>query len=440
MSPKADSRVPTVYVAMSADIIHPGHINILRVARELGEVTVGLLTDAAIASYKRLPYMSYEQRLEVIKELSGVEQVVPQETLDYVPNLRRLRPDFVVHGSDWQTGVQRGTRERVIETLAEWGGQLVEPEYTPGISSTQLNAAVKEIGTTPEIRLRRFRRLLEAKPIVRVLEAHNGLTGLLGERVAFEHEGMTREFDATWVSSLTDSTAKGRPDIEYVDLTSRLSTIEEILEVTTKPMILDGDTGGIAEHFVFQVRTLERLGVSAVIIEDKVGLKKNSLFGTTVAQEQDDPARFAEKIRAGKEAQVTDDFAVVARVESLILGRGVEDAVARAETYVEAGADCVMPHAKERDPVELYAFVDAYRSRGLDAPLIAVPSAYPQVTEEELAEHGFQIVIYANHLLRAAYPAMRRAAEAILESGRALEADELCMPIGEILTLIPGGD
>jgi phosphoenolpyruvate phosphomutase len=428
-----------VYVAMSADIVHPGHINVLRVARELGSVTVGLLTDEAIASYKRLPHMSYEQRLAVISELSGVDRVVPQETLDYVPNLRRLRPDYVVHGTDWRTGVQQATRQRVIEALAEWGGELVEPEYTHGISSTQLNAAVKEIGTTPEIRLRRFRRLLAAKPILRVLEAHNGLTGLIGESAFVDDDGQRRDFDAIWVSSLTDSTAKGRPDIEYVDLTSRLSTIDEILEVTTKPMILDGDTGGIPEHFVFQVRTLERLGVSAVVIEDKVGLKKNSLFGTEVEQEQDDPARFAEKLRAGKEAQVGDDFAVIARIESMILGKGVEDALRRAELYVEAGADCVMPHHKEPDPAQLFEFAGAYRARALEAPLVAVPSAYPQVTEGELLEHGFQIVIYANQLLRAAYPAMRETAETILRHGRALEADELCMPIRDVLTLIPGG-
>ena len=433
------TRRPTVYVAMSADILHPGHINVLRVARELGEVTIGLLTDAAIASYKRLPYMSYEQRLGVISELSGVARVVPQETLDYVPNLRKLRPDYVVHGTDWRTGVQAATRQRVIETLAEWGGQLVEPEYTPGISSTQLTTAVSEIGTTPEIRLQRFRRLLAAKPLVRVLEAHNGLTGLIAEQTTVEQNGRMEEFDAVWVSSLTDSTAKGRPDIEYVDLTSRLRTIEEILEVTTKPMILDGDTGGISEHFVFQVRTLERLGVSAVIIEDKIGPKRNSLLGMTVEQVQDDPSHFAEKIRAGKEAQVTDDFAIVARIESMILGAGVDDALRRAEAYVEAGADCVMPHSREAKATDLFAFAEAYRARGLEAPLVAVPSAYPQVAEAELVERGFRIVIYANHLLRAAYPAMHRTAEAILRHGRALEAEEHCLPIDDVLSLVPGG-
>ncbi len=431
--------MPTVYVAMSADLIHPGHINVINVAQELGEVTLGLLTDEAIASYKRLPTMSYEQRLAVVGQLRGVAEIVPQETLDYVPNLQRLRPDFVVHGDDWRTGPQQRVRQRVIEALQEWGGELVEPSYTSGISSTQLNEAVREIGTTPEIRLKRFRRLLSAKPTVRVIEAHNGLTGLIAEHTSVMRDGVNEEFDAMWISSLTDSTAKGRPDIEYVDVTSRAATIEQILEVTTKPLILDGDTGGVTEHFIFQVRTLERLGVSAVIIEDKVGLKKNSLFGADADQTQDEPLNFAEKIRAGKGAQVTEDFSIIARIESMILGKSVEDALERAQIYIEAGADCVMPHHKDRDPSKLYEFAEAFRALGSPVPLVAVPSAYSQVTEEELREHGFQIIIYANHLLRSAYPAMTRTAREILENHRALEAEEHCMSIKEILTLIPGG-
>ncbi|RLE23406.1 MAG: phosphoenolpyruvate mutase [Actinobacteria bacterium] len=431
--------MPTVYVAMSADLIHPGHINIISVARTLGDVTIGLLTDEAIASYKRLPHMSYDERFTVVSELNGVSQVVPQETLDYVPNLRRLRPDFVVHGDDWQTGAQQRTRQRVVDVLSEWGGELIEPEYTPGISSTRLNHAVRDVGTTPEIRLRRLRRLLAAKPMVRVIEAHNGLTGLIAEHTEIDRDGVREAFDAMWISSLTDSTAKGRPDIEYVDITSRTTTIQEILEVTTKPIILDGDTGGIAEHFVLQVKTLERLGVSAVIIEDKVGLKKNSLFGTEADQTQDDPLHFAEKIKAGKAAQITADFAVIARIESMILGKDVDDAINRAKIYVEAGADCVMAHSKDRDPSKLFAFAEAFRAMGAPVPLIAVPSAYPQVTEAELISHGFQIVIYANQMLRSAYPAMTRTARSILEHRRALEADDECMPIKEILTLIPGG-
>lgn len=429
----------TVYVAMSADLIHPGHINILNAAEQLGSVTVGLLTDDAIASYKRLPHMTYAQRESVVANLRAVDRVVPQETLDYVPNLQRLRPDYVVHGSDWQTGVQEKTRQRVVDALKEWGGELVEPDYTEGISSTKLNLAIKEIGTTPNARLKRLNRLLAAKETVRVIEAHNGLTGLIAEHTSVSSGDQLREFDAIWISSLTDSTAKGRPDIEYVDITSRSSTIEEILEVTTKPIILDADTGGIVEHFVLHIRTLERLGVSAAIIEDKIGLKKNSLFGADAGQVQDDPQRFAEKIRAGKQAQITDDFSVIARVESMILGKGVDDALARAELYVEAGADAVMPHFKDPDPSELFTFAERFRALDAHVPLIAVPSAYSQVTEEELRQHGFQVVIYANQLLRAAYPAMLETAESILTHQRSLEASKSLMSIKEILTLIPGG-
>ena len=429
----------TVYVAMSADLIHPGHMNIIQRARQHGEVTVGLLTDAAIAAYKRLPFLTYEQRKAVVEQIKGVARVVPQTTLDYVPNLKRIRPAYVVHGDDWKTGVQREIRRRVIEALAEWGGQLIEPAYTPGISSTQLNAGLRELGTTPEIRMRRLRRLLFAKPLVRVLEAHNGLTGLIVENSRIERDGTQEEFDAIWVSSLTDSTAKGRPDIEYVDLTSRTATLQEILEVTTKPIIFDGDTGGIAEHFVFNVKTLERLGISAVIIEDKMGLKKNSLLGTDVEQVQADKDAFAAKIKAGKSAEVTEEFMIIARIESLILGKGVNDALERARTYIDAGADGVVIHSREPDPAEVFAFCEQYGKFQNKVPLVVIPTTYNQVTEQELINAGANVVIYADHLLRSAYPAMVEAAETILRHGRSLEASQRCMPIKDILTLIPGG-
>jgi phosphoenolpyruvate phosphomutase / 2-hydroxyethylphosphonate cytidylyltransferase len=433
------ARARTVYVGMSADLIHPGHLNILNTARELGEVTVGLLTDQAIASYKRLPFLSYEQRKVIVENIRGVKQVIPQETLDYVPNLQKLRPDYVVHGDDWRTGVQKEVRARVIELLGQWGGRLVEPQYTAGISSTQLNRAAREIGTTPEIRLRRLRRLLHAKPLVRLLEAHSGLTGLIVENVSVRQNDVPLEFDAMWLSSLTDSTAKGKPDIECIDLTSRMTTINDILEITTKPVIFDGDTGGIPEHFVYTVKTLERLGVSAVIIEDKVGLKKNSLFGTEVAQTQADVAEFCHKIEAGKRAQVTDDFMVIARIESLVLGKGMADTLARARAYIAAGADGIMVSSKEKTASEILAFCHEYSDLDNRVPLVVVPSTYSGVTEEQLANAGVRVVIYANHLLRAAYPSMLRAAKSILESGRALEAEEFCMPIADVLQLIPGG-
>lgn len=428
-----------VYVAMSADLIHPGHMNIIEKGRELGEVTIGLLTDAAIASYKRLPFLDYEQRKTVIENIKGVKQVIAQETHDYVPNLRKLKPDYVVHGDDWRTGVQKPMRDRVIETLQEWGGQLIEPTYTPGISSTQLIHANRELGTTPDIRRRRLRRLIDAKPIVRVLEAHNGLTGLIVENTSVTVDNKRREFDAMWVSSLTDSTAKGKPDIELVDVTSRLETINQILEVTTKPIILDGDTGGMPEHFVYLVRTIERLGVSAVIIEDKIGLKKNSLFGTDVPQTQAPVDQFCLKIQAGKSAQITSDFMVIARIESLILEAGVDDAIHRAKRYIEAGADGIMIHSKQKSPDEILEFLRRYAEFKTRVPVVAVPSTYNTITEDELSNAGVDVVIHANHLLRSAYPAMVDTAASILTHGRSHEASDKCLPIAEILQLIPGG-
>jgi phosphoenolpyruvate phosphomutase len=423
---------------MSADLIHPGHLNIIKEAGKLGDVIVGLLTDKAIASYKRLPTLKYEQRKIIIENIKGVSEVVPQNELDYTKNLRKYKPDFVVHGDDWKEGVQSQTRQKVIDTLAEWGGKLHEVPYTKGISSTQLNKAVKEIGTTPEIRMEKLRRLIDAKPIVRVIEAHNGLTGLIVENISVEQNGTKKEFDAMWLSSLTDSTAKGKPDIEAVDVTSRLHGLNDILEVTTKPIIYDGDTGGIPEHFVFTVRTLERLGVSAIIIEDKTGLKKNSLFGTEVAQTQDTIENFCHKISMGKKAQVTKSFMIIARIESLILKQGVDDAITRAKAYIEAGADGIMIHSKEKDGEEIMEFCRRYNEFDKRVPLVAVPSSYNHIYEKQLAEAGVNIVIYANHLLRSAYPAMVDVAKSILTHERSYEANDKCMSIKEILNLIPG--
>ncbi|MCK9560832.1 MAG: phosphoenolpyruvate mutase [Candidatus Marinimicrobia bacterium] len=426
-----------VYVGMSADLIHPGHLNIINEAQKYGEVIIGLLTDQAIASYKRLPYLTYEQREIIVKAIKGVAEVVPQETLDYVPNLRKIKPDYVVHGDDWKTGIQQDIRAKIINALAEWGGQLIEVPYTKGISSTYLNARVKEIGTTSEIRMKQLRRLIDAKPIVRVIEAHNGLTGLIAENIKVIKNNQSREFDAIWISSLTDSTAKGKPDIELVDLTSRITTISDILEVTTKPIIVDGDTGGIPELFVYTVRSLERLGISAIIIEDKIGLKKNSLFGTDVEQQQDLIDNFCYKIKQGKKSQVTEDFMIISRIESLILKKGLEDALKRARAYIEAGTDGIMIHSKEKDPAEIFTFCEEFKKLPKRVPLVVVPSTYNSVTETQLQEYGVNIVIYANQLLRSAYPAMVKTAQTILENERALEADQYCMPIKEILTLIP---
>ncbi len=427
----------TVYVGMSADMIHPGHLNIIRTASGYGRVIVGVLTDKAIASYKRLPYLAYDQRKQIVESIKGVDEVISQDTLDYVPNLEKVRPDYVVHGDDWKSGPQAETRSRVIEALAGWGGELIEPTYTEGISSTALNKAMREIGTTPAIRMRRLRRLLGSKGIVRVMEAHNGLSGLIVENVAVDVGGRQDEFDALWLSSLTDSTAKGRPDIEYVDRGSRANTINDILDVTTKPIIYDGDTGGVVAHFTKLVRTLERLGVSAVVIEDKKGLKQNSLFGTEREQVLLEKEAMAEKLNAGKKAQVTDDFMIVARIESLIAGAGMDDALERAEAYIAAGADGIMIHSREKDGQEVLEFCRRYRQFDRTVPLVSVPTSYNHMTEDELQAAGFGVVIYANHLLRSAYPAMLRTAETILRNKRSKEVDDLCMSVRDIITLIP---
>ncbi|BAI87872.1 MULTISPECIES: phosphoenolpyruvate mutase [Limnospira] len=427
-----------VYVGMSADLVHPGHLNILKTAQQYGEVIVGLLTDQAIASYKRLPYMAFEQRREVIENIKGVSQVIPQTTLDYIPNLRSIKPDYVIHGDDWREGVQRETRQRVIETLEEWGGELIEVPYTKGISSTQLNKALREIGTTPEVRLKSLRRMLQAKPLLRFLDIHNALSGLIVENTFIETPQGRREFDGMWASSLTDSTAKGKPDIEAVDVSARMTTLNEVIEVTTKPIIYDADTGGKTEHFTFTVRTLERLGVSAVIVEDKTGLKKNSLFGTEVPQTQDSIENFCQKIRAAKKAQTTDDFMLIARIESLILGKGLDDALERAQAFIKAGADGIMIHSRQKTPDEVFAFCQDYNRLENRKPLIAVPSSYNSCHEEELQAQGVNIVIYANQLLRSAYPAMVNTAQTILKHQRAQECEPQMLPIKDILELIPG--
>lgn len=429
----------TVYVGMSADLVHPGHLNIIKTAQQYGEVVIGLLTDEAIASYKRVPHMTFEQRQEVVQNIKGVSRVVPQKTLDYVPNLEELKPDYVVHGDDWRKGVQKETRDRVIETLAKWGGELVEVPYTQGISSTQLRKTLREIGTTPQVRLRALRRLIQAKPIVRAMEVHSGLTGLIVENVYLNGNVGMREFDAMWGSSLTDSTSKGKPDIEAVDVTSRVGTLNEVLEVTTKPIIYDADTGGKPEHFVFTVKTLERLGISAAIIEDKNGLKKNSLFGTEVVQTQESIDAFCHKIQVGRSARATEDFMVIARIESLILNKGLEDALTRARAYLDAGADGIMIHSKSKNPDEIFAFCNEYNRIPQRKPLVVVPSSYNTVKESTLIDHGVNIVIYGNQLIRSAYPAMVNTARTILEHGRSAEADDQMMSIKEILELIPGG-
>lgn len=427
-----------VYLGLTADIIHPGIINIINEGAKHGQLIIGLLTDSAIVSHKRLPYLTYEQRKQVVENIKGVSEVVPQEDWSYIPNLKKLKPDFIIHGDDWKSGSLSKIRDEVIEVMKEWGGEVIEVPYTKGINSSALASNMHSIGTTPEIRMKTLRRLIEAKPIVRIMEAHSGLSGLIIENLEVQKDDGVHRYDGMWSSSLTDSTSKGKPDIEAVDLTTRLQGLTDILECTTKPIIFDGDTGGKTEHFVFTVRTLERNGVSAIIIEDKVGLKKNSLFGTEAKQELADVEDFCHKISEGKKAQVTKDFMIIARLESLIAGHSVDEALERAFAYVKAGADGVMIHSKEKHGNDIKEFCERFRKEYEKVPIVLVPTTYNQFTEKELASWGANIIIYANHMLRASYPAMLKAAQTILEAERSLEVNDMCLSIKQILELIPG--
>ena len=427
----------TVYMCFSTDIIHGGHIAIIKNAQKLGRLIIGVLSDEAVASYKRLPLVPASERMVMFENVAGVYRVVEQKTLSYKAVLEELRPDYVVHGDDWCTGFQKPIRDEVVSILGSYGGQLVEYPYSNDQKYKDIDARTRSDLAMPDIRRGRLKRVLEAKGLVTVMEAHDGLTGLIVENTVVHQDGGAHQFDAMWVSSLCDSTAKGKPDIELVDMTSRFRTIEDITEVTTKPIIFDGDTGGKTEHFVYTVRSLERLGVSMVIIEDKTGLKKNSLFGTEVVQTQDSIENFSAKIRAGKKAQRTKEFMICARIESLILERGMEDALTRAFAFVEAGADAIMIHSRKKDPSEIQEFIEKFRAKDPTTPIVLVPTSFNSVTEEEWKERGANIIIYANQLMRAEVPAMQKAAEMILEHHRAEECDSMLMPFKDIIRLIP---
>ena len=432
-----DTANKTVYMCFSTDMIHSGHIGIIKKAAALGKLTVGVLSDEVVASYKRFPLLPFEERKAIFENISGVEKVVEQTKLSYKDIILELKPDYVVHGDDWKEGIQKPIREEVIEVLATYGGELVEFPYAGDSKYADLEKRARMELSTPDARRARLRKVLNMKGLVTAIEAHSGLTGLIAENTVVYQEGGTRQFDAMWVSSLCDSTAKGKPDIELVDMTSRFRTIDDIMEVTTKPIIFDGDTGGLTEHFVYTVRTLERMGVSMVIIEDKTGLKKNSLFGTEVAQTQASIPEFCEKIIAGKKAQKTKEFMICARIESLILEQGMDDAIERAFAFSKAGADAIMIHSRKKDPSEIFEFVDKFRAEDTITPIVVVPTSFNEVTEEEFKARGVNVVIYANQLTRTGFPAMQNAAKLILESHRAKECDDICMPFKDIIRLIP---
>ena len=425
-----------VYVGLSADIMHEGHINILKIANSYGDVVVGLLTDKAIASYKNIPYLDYKKRKVVIENVKYVKKVIPQKTLDYVDNLKLIKPDFVVHGDDWKTGVQKKTRQRVISTLKKWSGKLIEPKYTKNVSSTLIKSKITEIVSTPQNRVSRLKRLIYSKDIVRILESHNSLTGLIIENLNITKNKKKVEFDGMWSSSLTDSATKGKPDNSSVDFSSRITSLNEMLDVTSKPLVFDADNGGQLEHLPFLIRSLERAGASAIIMEDKVGLKKNSLFKNQTGTKQDKPELFSKKIKKICQSRQSNDFMVIARIESFIVGKGLKDALKRAEVYSKSGADAILIHSKEKTPKEIFKFAREFKKSKNFIPLVSVPSTYSKVYEKDLIRNGFKLVIYANQLLRAAYPAMQNAAKNILEKSRAFEIDKKIIPIKEIINLI----
>lgn len=426
----------TVYACFTTDVIHEGHINIINRAKEFGQVVIGVLTDEAMVKFDRFPTIPLNERMELVKNVPGVDRVVVQKEVMYDGIIGELHPDYVIHGDNWLSGPTKAIRDNVEKLLAAYGGRIIDVPYTYNENVKHIDDRVKEKLAMPEFRRKRLRQLLKIRPVVKALEVHSGLTGLIAEKTVVEHEGRLDQFDAMWISSLCDSTAKGKPDIELVDMTSRFRTIEDVTEVTTKPIIFDGDTGGLTEHFVYTVRSLERMGVSAVIIEDKTGLKKNSLFGTEVSQTQDSIEHFSEKIRTAKRVQLTDDFMIIARIESLILERGMEDALERAEAFVKAGADGIMIHSRRKEPDEIIEFCDRFRKSDKDTPVVVVPSSFNVITEEELAAHGANIVIYANQLTRSAFPAMEETAKDILKYHRAKEVDDRLMPIKDIISLI----
>lgn len=426
-----------VYLCMSTDIIQTGHINIIEKAAELGEVTVGVLCDECVAMYEKYPILPLEERIRIIRNIKGVVHVVVQDDIYYDKNLRELKPDIVIHGDNWKSGYQKDVRERVIEVLSEWGGELVEIPYYKSPSLSLFERAMMECRGLPEVRRQILRRQIASGEIVKVMVAYDGLSALLVEKTSVEKDGEKRQFDGIWVSSLCDSTAKGKPDIELVDLTSRLNSLNDMMEVTTKPIIFDADTGGLVEHFVYNIKTLERIGVSAVIIEDKIGLKRNSLLGNDVEQHQDSIEHFCEKIREGKKALTSSTFMLIARIESLILDQGVDDALERARAYVTAGADGIMIHSRADTPDEIFEFTDRFRKEDKNTALVVVPTTFNKVREDEFKAHGVNVVIYANHMLRAAFPAMKKVVTSVLENERCYEASQDCMSIKEILSLVP---
>ena len=433
---KKFSKNKKVYVGFSADILHEGHIKILKIAKSYGNLTVGLLTDSARAEYRKLPNLTYSQRESLIKNIKYVDNVIPQATLDYTKNLKKIKPDYVVHGDDWKNGVLRKTRNKVIQTLKKWNGKLIEPKYTDNISTSNIKDKIYEKGISPNLRLSKLKRLINSKKIVRILESHSALTGLIIEKLSYSQNKKNFEFDGMWSSSLTDSTLRAKPDNQSVDYASRISALSDMLDVTTKPIIFDADNGGRIEHIPFLVKSLERSGVSSMIIEDKVGLKKNSLFKNQKGVKQDTIKNFSKKISLIKKVKNSNDFLLAARIESFILGKKLDDALKRAVAYSKAGADLIMIHSKSESPDEIFNFSKIFSKNKYSKPIIAVPSTYSKTHEKDLIKNGIKIIIYANQMMRSSYPAMLNTAKSILKYQRSYEIEKKIVSVKNMIELI----
>jgi len=434
-------KLKQVYIGLSANILHHGHINLVSSASKFGDLTVGLLTDKAILEKKGLPVLSWVQRKKIIENIKGVKKVIAQNEWDYSKNLLKLKPDIMVHGDDWKNSksYDYNLRPKIIKILKKLGAKLIEISHTKNISSSYVYNKMRVDMTNPITRKNLLRRILENKNFCRILETHSPLSALIAESAKkVEANGEVTEFDGFWSSSLTDSTLKGKPDIEILELNQRLASINDILDVTSKPLIIDADTGGKPEHFEINIKTMERIGISALIIEDKKGLKKNSLLGNKVKQEQESIKDFSNKIKLGKKACVSKDLMVIARIESLILNKGLVDAERRADAYLDAGSDAIMIHSKDSNPKEIFKFSNKFKKQYKDIPLVVVPTSFYKVKESQLIDNGFNMVIYANHLLRASYPAMQLVANSILKNKRTFEIEKKLLSIKEILKLIPG--
>jgi phosphoenolpyruvate phosphomutase len=425
----------TIYVPLAVDILHSAHINILKKAKKYGKVIVGLLTDSAIAEYKKFPLITYNERYKILEGIKYIDQIVEQNNWDYSINIKKYKPNFFIHGDDWKTGIQKNHRKKVINALKKINSKLIEVPFSRNISSSEIKHKMIKL-SSPINRVSKLKRLLNAKKIVRILESHNALTGLIIEKTNIIKNKKIIEFDGMWSSSLTDSATKGLPDNSSLSFSSRISSLNDIMDVTSKPLVFDADNGGQIEHLAFLIRSLERSGVSAIIMEDKVGLKKNSLFKNQTGAKQDKPQLFAKKIKKICNSRQSQDFMVIARIESFILGKGLKDALNRAEVYSKAGADAILIHSKEKTTAEIFSFAKEFKKSKNFIPLVSVPSTYSKVYEKNLIRNGFKLVIYANQLLRAAYPAMQNTAKTILKNKRAFEADKKIIPIKEIINLI----